>query len=220
MDQSAGSEEPPVRGNGQRIDAPVEAGEAPHAGARRGAPKRHVAGVGFTAAGDDQTIVIGDRDRSDGVGKTAEAAKFRAGGRVPKPGRIVSAAPRQNRPAIRRKDRGNQRIALSSENPERRARSRVPQSRGVVLAGGENASPVGRENGRIQIVRMPGEPPDFNAARKIPDARSLVVGGGNNAAAVGRECNALYVVGVAHKTADLPAVRQIPEACGAIGAAG
>ena len=74
------------------------------------------------------------------------------------------------------------------------ARGRVPDARGLVVGGGDDAPPVGRERGAAHVsalvvggkaLAMAGEDRELHAAGRIPDTRSPVVGGSNDAPPVG-----------------------------------
>ena len=90
-------------------------------------------------------------------------------------------------------------LVMARKYGELSARGRVPDARGLVVGGGDDAPPVGRERGAAHVsalvvggetLAMAGEDRELHAAGRIPDARRPVIGGSNDAPPVGRERDA------------------------------
>ena len=65
-------------------------------------------------------------------------------------------------------------IAVAGEYGELFGRVRVPDARGVVKGGGDDAPPVGRDTQRTRPIAMAGEHVERLGRVRVPDARGLV----------------------------------------------
>ena len=103
-------------------------------------------------------------------------------------------------------------LVMARKYGELSARGRVPDARGLVVGGGDDAPPIGRERGAAHVsalvvggkaLAMAGEDRELHAAGRIPDARRPVVGGSNDAPPVGRERDAADDMLMAGESGDL-----------------
>ena len=112
-------------------------------------------------------------------------------------------------------------VVMARKYGELSARGRVPDARGLVVGGGDDAPPVGRERGAAHVsalvvggkaLAMAGEDRELHAAGRIPDTRRAVIGGGDDAPPVGRERNAADDIVMAGESGDLLERGRVPDA--------
>ena len=92
--------------------------------------------------------------------------------------------------------------SLTAQDSDFLAGRGVPQPRGIVIGGGDDARPVRREGGTPNRNFVAAQDSDLRARRGVPQPRGLVIGGGDDARSVRRERGAPNRIVVAAQDGD------------------
>jgi hypothetical protein len=95
----------------------------------------------------------------------------------------------------------------------------VPDARGVIAAGGDDARTIGREAGGVQLLRVPAEARDRHIEDEIPDPDRDLLGDDGEEAAVGAVDDLPDLVGGGHDEQQAAGAR-VEESRGVIETAG
>ena len=93
---------------------------------------------------------------------------------------------------------------------------RVPDSRGLVGGGRDDAPPIGRPCSRPDAIVVAGEDGQLHASGRVPDASGAVKGGGDDASPIGRPCSRPDLIAMAGEDGELFGRVRVPDARGLV----